>query len=253
MAAYSRHEPKLTAHFGFGTPSNNARIPRIYKSLGSVNVEQEMRVLVRTFGARAFAATHLRSGGPVHLAQAIGGAARQARSGRRATETSGALEIETLARFDDRTDLLWASIRESFDLSLDRGAEFMNWRYERAGGEAAVRALVKHDQILGYAISKRSDGWASVVDLVVDPGDDDTAAALLEDACELARAAGCDGVSCWLPAGHPQLRAARMAGFGDIGRPGVVQFWAHSAPELLDSLRPASLRMHMTLGDFDFV
>lgn len=253
LSAHSRATAARGGFMGMRTPSRNARVPRLYDRADRDErgeLSAELNVWVRPGTLRTFVAAHLRNGGPVHLGTAaIRAAARMVRR-----EQIPGVEVERLTEFDARTDALWSVAGPTFAFAIERTAEYLNWRYlDPAGGGSHVLTALDGGRATGYAVFKRSDDWANVLDLVTHPDDLSVGASLLESGWEAMRDDGCKGLSCWLPVGHPYEGTLRAAGFDLAGRRAAVSVTSRDEPAKLVPLRQGGARLHITLGDFDFV
>ena len=74
--------------------------------------------------------------------------------------------------------------------------------------------------------------------------------------CARMRDLGCRAITAWLTPDHPEEVALRAAGFEDIGRPVSLEFDAPPGhepdPAVLERFAAPELRVHATMGDFDF-
>ena len=168
---------------------------------------------------------------------------------------SGSHALVTIESFDERVDDLFRRASETFDLIGARTAAFLNWRLcdERAG-RFIVRAVFDGGGMLGYCVLKPSTGAATVADLLAVPGREDVARALVADAVDLARAEGADGVSVQLSEQHPYRRAFAAEGFLDTRQRFEWTVNPLTIPtETLAFVRDPSARVHLMLGDSDFV
>lgn len=243
--------------FGFGPPSRNVRVPRIYQNVNPEQASHPVRIWTRPFTPRGFVAAHLQGGGPRHLLSSLARWAGTPRSLLAAPgDPGGDIRIEELDRFDARTDALWKAAKAGFDFAVIRDADYLNWRYrDPAGGETLVLSAVdrSEEHVLGFVVLKRTRDWANVVDLLIHPDHPEVASELLLAGLERLRAAGCRGVNCWLPPGHPNEAALRATRFLEMGRGTAVSFWAIGDESSLEALKAPSPRLHITVGDFDFV
>jgi hypothetical protein len=163
--------------------------------------------------------------------------------------------ITTLERFDARTDAFFDEAARSFDFLVVRSSDYMNWRYcEPAAGQFTVRVAEEEGKILGYLVSKISEGNGYIADLLALPGRLDVVRSLIEDALRLLREARAEQVRCWMIGRHPYSGLLRRHGFLDRRR----DIWCvHKAFEegstLLDFLGEPTARVHLMLGDSDWI
>lgn len=241
--------------FGFNTGSNHPRLQRRAARLKlQTPIANGLSTLVRTFDTRSFIGVHLKRGGLRHFA----GSALAAARGRASSESAlpAAVEIDTVERFDDRFDRLWELARGPYRFVADRRADCLNWRYlDPRGGLSEVRAVIDGDEVSGYAVLKRQDGAAILVDLFAVPDRLDVVAALIEDAAEQARVGGSSELSCVLPLHHPYRALLLEAGFLDAG--GEWTFRYRPREDRREQLAflgtDPTAAIHVTAGDFDYV
>jgi len=246
---FDRNTP-LGNFLRWDTPSADARV--LHLEEGDFAYRQ-LRSWVRAFQARTFVGVHRRAG-IAHLARALAGAV----VGRlRRSPPAPGYRLEPLVSFDERTDALWDRCRVQFDIARLRDAALLNWRYfDQRGGAADVIAAFEGDRVVGYVALKSEGDIGRITELVVEPGAHAAATALLEDASTRLRAAGCREAIAWLPPDHPEEIALRASSFIDDGNLRDVDLdytWMSSAPAAVAIIRDPRARLHITMGDFDFV
>lgn len=266
IATFSHEAGAETGDMSIGSGGSDPAIPRIFDVFDPVLVEYPLTVWVRTFGPRRFVATHLRGGGVVHLGSAL--ARRGAHLGRALARGlgSGALlpsgvRLEVWQRFDARAEALWERFAAQFDVAVVRDAEYLNWRYcDRGAGATLVLAAIEGDQadgrLLGYAVFKRADDRANMLDLVMEPGSVAVARALLSAGAARMRAAGAQALMGWFPEGHPAEPVLQAAGYVEAGWSSLAGFGPQkrgASGPAVEQLYAGTARIHVTLGDQDFV
>lgn len=257
LAAFSNQLAFADSDLGIVPPSRRPEVPSLFdiRSIATAErIELPLRVWLRTASPSRFVATHLRNGGTRHLASAAGRALRAARHRRPLVP---GIELLRLDRFDARTDALWDRAASSLDLAGERRADYMNWRYlEPGAGVATVLAATargERNHLLGTVVVKRAGDRGHVLDLVVDPAHPEVAAHLLEAGWSVLRAQGARVVSCWLPVGHQYESALHAARFLKSGRGAHVSLKRRREVDGFARLAEPDARIHITLGDFDFV
>jgi hypothetical protein len=131
----------------------------------------------------------------------------------------------------------------------------MNWRYiDRRSGDAKVLGALEDERLLGFAVVKRDADTGNILDLVVDPDRPEIARRLLVAGSERLRRQGANRAVCWLTERHllePELAAAGFT------RTGVMtldmQRRDRSPAAAMAVIEAPETRMHITMGDFDFV
>ena len=244
-------------HLGVSTRSHNERVLKIRVQGG--RAERYLRVWSRAFDLRTALATHLRAGGPLHLARVLPRLLARRRS---APSLAAGVWLEVITQFDERADALWEATRGTFDLARVRRAPYLNWRYAdpRAGETLILGAFdgasSTHAALLAYAVFRRTGDHWNLIDVFTHPGHGHATAPLVAEGCTRLRELGCRAITAWLPPGHPDAPALRAAGFEDTGRPLLLEFDAPPGqtadPERLARFAAPDLRVHVTMGDFDF-
>ncbi|MDA0351905.1 MAG: GNAT family N-acetyltransferase [Chloroflexi bacterium] len=248
--------PPLGDFVRWDTPSNDARVPHLE---AQHLAGRRLRVWVRTFDVRTFAATH-RQGGRKHLAVTAASALRRKLSKLPRANSAAPIprtQVSDLTAFDARTDALWEAVAPQFDIARVRDAELMNWRYfDPRAGRASALAAFEGNTLVGYTVYKRRASEGAILELVAHPRHRGAAGVLLRAACDRLRAAGASRVRCWLPPGHPSEAALPAVGFRDAGHPQqlIIDYgWMLGATEAVAVVRDPSSKLHITMGDLDFV
>jgi hypothetical protein len=163
--------------------------------------------------------------------------------------------IDTLERFDDRTDRLFDEAARSFDFLVVRQQGFMNWRYrDPAAARFTVRVAEGEGSILGYLILKISEGEGYIADLLALPGRADALRSLIEDALRIFREARVDRIHCWMIDRHPYNRILRRYGFMDSGSEvGFTYMAGNLDDQALAFVAEPGARIHLTHGDSDWI
>jgi len=171
---------------------------------------------------------------------------------RRASQPSGC-QIRSVDQFDQRFDALFEAAASQYDFVLERGHVWLNWRYAdpRAGGHEILVAE-RDDELLGYAVYRRSSRGGMLMDLLVAPGREDVAAALLDTA--LAELKDRDSVSCWASPGSAFEALAFSRGFLDVGYESEMALRTIACgPELFAPFERTDGRVHVMPGDSDLL
>lgn len=241
--------PPLGDFIRWDTPSRDERVTHLE---GDGHLSRTMREWVHRSGPRpllrALRARHFRGAG-----QSL----RALLPRRPAPRRASPYQIADIAHFDQDTDDLWERARATFDIARVRDAAYLNWRYldPRGGTAEVVGARTPTGALVGYVVLKRSAGIGQVVDLVFDPDAPDATTDLLAEAARRLRATHSDTVVCWLPIGHPAETSLAAAGF-DRGPDRVLQLqieWLRIRTDLRALAVNVDTRLHVTMGDFDFV
>lgn len=214
-------------------------------------------VRVRALDARRLAAgrrTRLRTWmrGAIHYVTQIAGDAGDVLSHRRAS----AIQMREISRFDERIDEFFEEASKPFDFIVARTAQYLNWRYcDPRGGTFTPVLAELDDKILGYVVLKMARGNGFIADLLALPSRRDVAADLVRHAIAMAKRHPAMSLTCWMPLHHPYTGLLRLHGFFDSGRNTGASFASGKAMrrENLSFLNEPSARVHITLGDSDWI
>ena len=241
---------------GIETPSRNARILATRGDEGRAN--RALRVWGRPLGLRQ-AGRVVRVAGLARLGRVLGALLGVAAPTRR---PPAGTQIAVIDRFDERADALWDRARAAFDVATVRDARYLNWRHAdpRAGRTLILGAFDgtsgSDGALLAYAAFRRSGDHASLVDVLADPARRVVLGPLIAEGAARMRAVGCSMITGWPPPGHSDAPALEAAGFLDLGTslPLELDTPPGQEPDEVQVARfeDTSLRVHVTLGDFDF-
>lgn len=238
---------------GYDTRPQNELVRHMQQTDGT-RIGRQMNAWVRTFTLRSFIRQH-REAGALHLLGATIRGVANSRGGGEASDVPPGARIEKVAAFDERASVLWDRVRREYDLARRRDHDWLNWRYlDRRAGLISAYTLTEGDRLLGYIVGRRSHGAGTVLDLVTDSDVRGAGAALLDHAARALKAAGCDHVTCILPAGHREESALRASHFQRTGAGRTVDFnhqRHEQLPEILEIAADPQAPIHVMLGEFD--
>jgi hypothetical protein len=172
---------------------------------------------------------------------------------RRATSWS----VREIEAFDERIDRLWEEAAPSFELILQRDADFLNWRYcdPRSGRHTAFVAE-EDGRALGYAVVQLARGRGYLSDVLVLPGRLDVLESLMAHATARLKEAGAAMVIAWCPTLHEYQPVLRRQGYlvreTRTRKLAYVTLHAAMEDELL-FLQDPETRVHLTAGDVDVI
>lgn len=163
--------------------------------------------------------------------------------------------VNTARSFDGRVDQLWDVASVPFRAALVRKAGYLNWRYaDERGGRYTVRTAEQDGALLGYLVTRISDGRGFLTDMLVLPERMDVLRSLVAESIAGLQAQGACEVECWLPEHHPYWAAVSHYPFDrkrrsidyklTFDRLAPAQF---DIPFVDDPRAP----LHITLGDSD--
>lgn len=178
-----------------------------------------------------------------------------------ATLLSPGWRIEPLHTFDERTDRVWREFSRGIELSVERDAVYLNWRFRDHYSKAYTQlALYDGDSLLGFVVyavlGKHGGSVAYIMELQHERWRTDVGRALLEAALRGARDAGADVVLSWCLPHSPNRGVYRSQGFVDLPQ----RFWpielhvgarGFSVPAWMDLSDPA--RWYLSYSDSDTV
>lgn len=163
----------------------------------------------------------------------------------------GSWSVRTVAEFDERITAFFEAAASAFDLIQVRDREFLNWRYaDRRAGPFTIRIAEDGDTILGYVVVRALATGADLADLLVLPGRDDVAYALVRDALDVARAAGAPAMRSWMVERHPYHRLLLHHGFIPVRRIVEPTYESRTTP-VQSFLTDPDAAVHLMLGDTD--
>lgn len=128
------------------------------------------------------------------------------------------LTIETIDRFDERTDALWEQTCRNFNIIVRRNRTYLNWRYaDHPAKEYTIYVAVKGDSILGYCIlaeeARHNLRFGLIADMLVFPDHGETVGCLIDRAVERFAERHVDAIICMISEQHPYAPLLRKAGF----------------------------------------
>ena len=191
------------------------------------------------------------------LPAALAVASRWRRRGRPLSPVAHAngFSLRRIARFDQSFAAFCEDACRAFDVAVERTPDYLDWRFcDPRAGSWCVDAVVEDGAVAGYVAWRVVDGRGFIGDLLVLPDRLAAVGALVDAAVAGAAAEGAASVLCWLPVRHPYRRALGERGF--LGRAARVTHLFR--PESLSAqaaalLAASATRIHLTLGDSDFL
>lgn len=129
------------------------------------------------------------------------------------------VSIQEMKHFDSRFDGLWEKVKNLNKVWIQRTSAYLNWRYARStlGQYSIFAAVDQHDgTISGYTVTKDEVRFGLnlglILDLVVLPGDDNSATILVNRGIERLAQQGVDVIGCLMLRHHPLVRALKENG-----------------------------------------
>ena len=111
------------------------------------------------------------------------------------------VHVGELRQLDDRFDRLWQQASQGFPIATVRDAAYLTWRYRQNPlRNYLILAAERGHELVGYVVLSFNPEQqiAYLVELIVAPADQAAGHALLEQASQHARQAGCAQMQCWM-------------------------------------------------------
>lgn len=126
--------------------------------------------------------------------------------------------IEEVKEFDDRVDILWKDFSQSFNISVLRDSEYLNWRYiKKPFGDYRVFQVVKNGKVIAlmvYCIKSKHGGKVGyVMELMYLPENHDIGQKLLRVAVNDMIVNKVDTILSWCFDFSPNYKSYRNSGF----------------------------------------
>jgi len=119
------------------------------------------------------------------------------------------IEIQKIDKFPDEMDNFWKSVRQRYEMCIERTASFLNWRFSRHLGDYRLflARSINYKHIIGYLALKETTilnipKVLDIVDLQTSPGENNCALNLIDFAKTFARNERFNLVHCRIPAWH---------------------------------------------------
>lgn len=126
------------------------------------------------------------------------------------------LKIEKISIFSENIDRFTKHALDGRN-AVSRTSKYLNWRYCKAPHREYVKFLAsQNDEIKGYIVgyeSVKNPGCGYVVDLLVKPGDKQTARILIKTMEEYFKTKKVFAVYSWIPNHHEFLDAFKKSGY----------------------------------------
>ena len=251
-----REQNREPADLGWGF-SLVPQVRRLRQRNGEVPVGNPIAVFI-TVSDPLEAARHRVSGRRVSNLAAYSWLAARGVANRRSAAKQ---KVRSVAAFDERVDGLFAAAVSEFDFIPERSSAYLNWRFAdiRSGGFRLLVAEDEQDGLDGYLVWRNVGTRGHVADMLVRPGREAAAHALLEAARRASFAEGAAAIECAMMLHHPYSRALRRAGF--VRAPSASETLNARFSILATDIDPAELaftaasdaRIHVMEGDSDLI
>jgi hypothetical protein len=173
--------------------------------------------------------------------------------------TSGPAKTEefsiiNVAKFDQRMDVFWNRVKNSYDYCIVKNTGYLNWKHSRPwASERMLKLALKDDEVLGFSVlDKLVDGEyceGSISDLLTLPDRTDVANALIGDACEYFSDNGVAAIYFQATKGHPYEGLAKQNGFIDASSQSKTYFYYRVigdgiSVDYLENLPPSRVQLN---------
>lgn len=149
------------------------------------------------------------------------------------------LSIMELDKFDNRIDVFWNKVKNSFDYIIEKKVNYLNWKLTRPGKNQVLKIASQKDEIVGFiilGISEIEDYSQGVIsDLLVLPDRLDVAELLIKDACRYFENKSVDAIYYGATKDHPYQKLFAKNGFLDASREKSTKFFYFIFNPELDS------------------
>lgn len=169
--------------------------------------------------------------------------------------------IKKIGNFDDDYELIWSQVSKGINISVDRSAKYMNWRYVEKPGEiyykyglyiegilqgiAVFTVKHKHDGVIGY-----------VMELIYNPTMPLVGKQLLKFVSKAAKKAKADAILTWCLSHSFNYRSYKRAGFYQLPekvRPQKLFFGVRVFDDSLKSVAEDIRNWYISYSDSDTV
>jgi GNAT superfamily N-acetyltransferase len=160
-------------------------------------------------------------------------------------------EVFPVARFDIHADALWERIKQSFPCATVRDSRYLNWRYSPRSDRKYVlwqAADPSSGRILAMVVLGESESDGLIFELLSEPDDAQSIAALFRASIGHFSRAGKSRVRVWLSAHGTLRQCAQAEGFRPVDSGFYLNLLSLDA-----SLDAATVKesFYYTLGDYD--
>ncbi len=166
-----------------------------------------------------------------------------------------AMSVSEITRFDERIIKFWALAVELYEFIAAPSIGWLNWRYcDPRGGNGFVLQTEENTEVTGFIVARTSRGKGHIAYLLALPGRDDVIRTLIAACMTRLRDAGISEAICTLPEHHPYRDKLTEMGFTHKRRriPVTTRLRRPDDPERPFRHDPHA-RIHLMLGDFDFI
>lgn len=168
--------------------------------------------------------------------------------------------IEEISIFDERIESFWVEVKDKYSFIIERGREYLNWRYcDPRGGDYIIKQVEEEGHIIGYSIlriNRYNDDYPTgyIVDLLTLPDRLDVADALIGDAIRLFNDTSVNLVHYWCIKNHPYERLFKRHGFVNSRTRLRISYNPINVGSEFNELKNATpKRLHFQYGDSDWI
>jgi hypothetical protein len=173
---------------------------------------------------------------------------------RRYTKERSSGRLELVQGFAEDANSIWISIRDKFDIGIERALPYLTWRYDGRWGDYQAVSLTKGNQTCGYIVTgttmKRGLKITTIYELLARDDEPLTYEALIDGAIEGSRSEGSAYLTVSGSSSRGALSGLQRAGFRKVR-------WGARYVTFLyeEDLRPRMVgaRAYRSLGDRDYL
>ncbi len=138
--------------------------------------------------------------------------------------------IVDVVKFDNRIDGFWEKVKDGYDYSIVKKANYLNWKHSRPTiNSYRLRIAVRDDEVLGFSVLNITEDGdyreGSIGDLLALPNRLDVANALIVDACEHFNHENVAAIFFPTTKGHPYEGLAERNSFIDASSQNKTYFY----------------------------
>lgn len=168
------------------------------------------------------------------------------------------VKVNSPQLFDDKVDELFDKVKKGYDFIVDRGKDYLNWRYnDPKAGNYIVKTVEKNGRLQGYLvffnnrfIEEYPIGY--IVDVIVEPGRDDVLRVLIESALQELDSEGVNIVNYLNVKGHHYEKVFSEYGFLDSRIKIYMFYQSNTVDTEMEQLADSSAsKLFYTWGNHD--
>jgi len=160
--------------------------------------------------------------------------------------------------FDERIDAFWKQVSEKSSFIVERGRDYLNWKYyDPRAGNFVIRQVEENGHIIGYSVLNinryhRDYPIGYIVDLITLPERPDVADALAKDAVRFFDSKNINIINCQVVKNHPHERIYKRHSFLDSRTKLHLFYNIYGKEDKIDKIKMAKAStIYFYWGDLD--